>query len=144
MKIWTCDFKGCDEIAQWYRKKKGELVKLCSKHYASLDRMRWGRRVEESELDEDDIRYLEEKEQMKESEKKDPFEVRLYELADEWKVRVEDRQTGEKRSFAIKNSDYEGFDEIYHDLQRKGFSPKPSIDEYVKRLRNGVSSKTKS
>ncbi len=28
---WKCDFKDCEEIAQWYRKRKGELLKLCTK-----------------------------------------------------------------------------------------------------------------
>ena len=65
-KIWTCDFQGCNEIAQWYRKRKGRLIKVCTKHEARLAREHWGRRVDFSELNDDDIRYLEWKEWKKE------------------------------------------------------------------------------
>jgi len=61
--VWKCDFKGCEEIAQWYRKWKGDLFKLCTKHEAYLARKRYGRPLDPSELDEDDFRYLEEKEE---------------------------------------------------------------------------------
>lgn len=62
-KIWKCDFKGCEEIAQWYREWKGELLKLCTKHEAYLARTHWGRHIEPSELDKNDVRYLEEKDE---------------------------------------------------------------------------------
>jgi len=64
-KVWTCDFKGCDEIAQWYRRWKGDLFKLCTKHEAYFARNHYGRRVDLSELDADDIDYLWEKEEEK-------------------------------------------------------------------------------
>ncbi len=137
-KIWTCDFEGCDEIAQWYRKQKGELLRLCTKHEAYLARKHWGKRLDTSELGEDDMRYLEEKEFKKESEKKRPFEVILFPLEDgTTKVKIRNRQTGERRSFVVKGTDEKRrLHETYNELEREGFSQKPSIDDYVKRLRN--------
>ena len=140
-KIWTCDFKECEEIAQWYRKRKRELLKLCTKHEAYLARQHYGGSLDLSELNEDDIRYLEGKERRKEFAKRHPFDVRLYSLEDGttgFRIRVRDRETDEWRSFVLKKSDHGRFDENYRDLERKGFSPKPSIDEYVKSLRNGI------
>lgn len=137
-KIWTCDFQGCNEIAQWYRKRKGRLIKVCTKHEARLAREHWGRRVDFSELNDDDIRYLEWKEWKKELVKKEPFEVLLFQLEDGLKVRVRDRQTNEWRLFTVKGIEEEKIYEAYSGLQRKGFSPKPSIDEYVKKLRKYV------
>ena len=67
-RVWTCDFKGCDEIAQWYRRRKGSIFKLCTKHEAHLDRERW-KRLDESRLTNEDIRRLEAKERRKELEK---------------------------------------------------------------------------
>lgn len=139
-KVWTCDFKGCNDFAQWCRKRNGNLLTLCTKHEADLARRHWGRRIDASELNEDDIRYLEGKERRKELAKKKPFEVRLYKLEDGWKIRIKDKQTDERRSFVIKHADLRRFDETFSDLEREGFSPKPSIDDYVKRLRNSVSS----
>lgn len=62
-KLLKCDFEGCNDLAQWYREFKGNLVKLCTKHEAHFSRKRWGRHVDLSELDEDDLRYLEEKDE---------------------------------------------------------------------------------
>jgi len=45
------------------------------------------------------------------------------------------RHTDEKRSFVIQEGELGRFNENFADLERKGFSPKPSIDEYVKKLR---------
>jgi hypothetical protein len=58
---WTCDFEGCNELAQWYRKSKGQIVKLCTKHEALLARQHWGKRVDYSELSEEDMRRLKKK-----------------------------------------------------------------------------------
>ena len=138
-KLWTCDYKGCEEIAQWYRKWKGELLTLCTTHEGYFGRKHWGKHLDVTKLDEDDIRYLERKELRKELVKKKPFEVLLFPLENgTTKVRVVDKQTDETRSFVIKDSDHETFSETYRDLERKGFSSKPSIDDYVKRLRKGV------
>jgi len=60
---WKCDFKDCGEIAQWYRKRKGELLKLCTKHNVYLHKQHWGRHIDFSELDEDDTQYLLEKDE---------------------------------------------------------------------------------
>ena len=60
-KILRCDFKGCNEIAQWYREWKGDLLKLCTTHEVYFAKNHWGRNIELSKLDEDDLRYLEEK-----------------------------------------------------------------------------------
>jgi len=137
-KVRLCDFAGCDEIAQWYRKSKGQIVKVCTTHEALLARQHWGRRIDYSELDEDDIRRLETKVYWNEYEKKHPFEVMLTPSEDEREVKVHDLQTSEWRSFMIKGSDTERFDEAYRHLEKEGFDPKPSIDDYVKKLRNGV------
>jgi hypothetical protein len=62
-KLWKCDFKDCSEPAQWYRLYKGELLKLCTKHEAYLARQHFGCHLEFHELDEDDLTYLEEKDE---------------------------------------------------------------------------------
>jgi len=62
-KLRKCDHKGCEEIAEWYREYKGELLKLCTKHEAYFARGHWGKSLDPSELDEDDLRYLEEKDE---------------------------------------------------------------------------------
>jgi hypothetical protein len=54
-KIWKCDFKDCDEIAQWYRYYKGKPWKFCTKHETEFARHNWGRRVDFSDLTEEDI-----------------------------------------------------------------------------------------
>lgn len=142
MRTWTCDYEGCDEFAQWYRKLKKDLLKLCTKHEAEFARKHWGKDIHASELDDDDIRYLERKEEKKEYRKAHPFEVRLFSAENGTrKIKIRDSETGERRSFILKETDLGKFDEIYKDLEREGFSPKPSIDEYVKRLRNGVNKK---
>ena len=137
MHVWTCDYEGCGEIAQWHRRWKGELFKLCTKHEAYFARKHWGRRVDESQLDEDDIRYLERKERRKEFAKKNPFDVKLFWLEDGIKVRIRDRRTGERRSFMLEGKYRERIREVNLDLQKE--TTKPSIDDYVERLR-----KTKS
>jgi len=134
--VYTCDYKGCNDFAQWCRKQKGRLLTLCTKHETELARLHWGRNVDTSKLSKDDIRYLERKERKKEFAEKHPFDVRFVSLEDGTrKVRIRDKQTDEKRSFVLKDADYKSFFEIYEDLEREGFSPKPSIDEYMKRLR---------
>jgi hypothetical protein len=138
-KIWKCDFEDCEEVAQWYRRGKGRLVKLCTKHEVYLSKQHWGKRVDFSELNEEDIRYLEGKERRAEFTKRHPFDVRFYPLEDKTtKIAIRDRQTGEWRSFIIKDSDIGKFGETYSDLERKGFSPKPSIDDYVKTLKEMI------
>ena len=134
----TCDYKGCEENAQWYRKRKGKLLKLCTKHEGEFARKHWGRHVDFSELNEDDINYLKWKEYRKELAKKEPFEVKEFPLKEGLKVSIKDKQTNERRSFTIKESDSVRFIETYIDLKKEGFSPKPSIDDYVKKLRNGI------
>ena len=133
--VWTCDYKGCDEFAQWCRVYKGELLTLCTKHHALVGRKKWGKHLDVSKLSEDDIRYLVRKERRKEFERRHPFDVRLFGLENGWKIKVRDLQTDEKRSFVIKKSDLGRFNENFTELERKGFSPKPSIDDYVKKLR---------
>ena len=136
--LWTCDYKGCDEFAQWCRKLKGKLLTLCTKHEAYFARKHWGKHLDVSQLDNNDIRYLERKERKKEYRKRHPFEVRLFSSEDGTrKVRIRDRPTDESRSFVLKDADFESFCETYKDLEREGFSPKTSIDEYVKKLRSG-------
>lgn len=34
--MWTCDFKGCNDVAQWLREFNGQLLNLCTKHEAYL------------------------------------------------------------------------------------------------------------
>jgi len=131
--VWKCDFKGCEEIAQWYRWWKGDLFKLCSKHEAYFARQHWGKHLDISELDEDDIRYLEEKDEG--LEEKGFFEVLLTKLGDgTFRVKVIDRETDEKRSFVT--DDIGRLLEIDTEFRKKGKLPvKPSIDDFVKRLR---------
>lgn len=140
-KIWKCDFEDCEEIAQWYRKRKGQLVKLCTKHEAYLSKEHWGKRVDFSELDENNISYLERKEYKRESVKRIPFEITLRFLEDRTiRVLVRDRQTNEWRSFVVKNTDdLEGIDKISRDLEEGKFSKKPSIHDFVKMLEKAVS-----
>lgn len=93
-KLWSCDYEGCEEIAQWYREYKGELLKLCTKHEAYFARGHWSKSLDLSELNEDDLRYLEEKDGV--LEKKGFFEVLLTRLEDgTYRVRVRDRESGE-------------------------------------------------
>ena len=136
-KLWTCDFAKCDEIAQWYRIWKGELLKLCTKHEAYLGRERYGKHLNLSELDEDDIHYLEEKEERKKFEKKHPFEVMLSPLEDEkWEIKIVDRRNDEKREFVIKETDEkERLFEALTELEKRKSSAELSIDEYAKTLR---------
>jgi len=138
IRMFTCDYKNCDEFAQWYRRFKGKLLTLCTKHEAEFARKHWGRSIDASELNNDDIRHLESKEEEKEYQKTHPFEVRLFSAENGTrKITIRDSETGERRSFILKETELGKFDDIYKDLEREGFSPKPSIDEYVKRLRNG-------
>jgi hypothetical protein len=69
MKQWPCDFKNCCEIATWYRRWKGDLLKLCTKHEAYMRGKHYGRSVNESELDREDMAYLFEKAEKKERSK---------------------------------------------------------------------------
>jgi len=145
MRMCTCDYKGCDEFAQWYRRFKGKLLTLCTKHEAEFARKPWGRSIDASKLNNDDIRYLETKEEKKEYQKTHPIEVRLHPLENgTWKIRIRDSETDEKCSFIVEETDFYGkFSENYKALEREGFSPKPSIDEYVRRLRKGINKKEK-
>jgi len=63
-KTWKCDFEECEEIAEWYRKMKGAPIKLCVKHEAYFARKHWGRPLDLSELNDGELRYLEEKEEL--------------------------------------------------------------------------------
>jgi hypothetical protein len=139
-KMWKCDFKDCEEIAQWYRVCKGKLVKLCTKHETQLAKQHYGRRVDFSELDEDDIHYLQEKESRFEYFKKVPFKI-------DWKIKekihyidVKDRKTGEWRSFQIADDNWnrEGSHKILEDLENGMFFSKPSIDEFVEILKKVI------
>jgi hypothetical protein len=56
-----CDFVGCTEMVQWYRKYKGELLKLCTKHEAHMARQHQGHSLEPKDLTPDDWQYLIEK-----------------------------------------------------------------------------------
>jgi hypothetical protein len=58
-----CDFRGCTEMVQWYRKYKGELLKLCTKHEACMARAHQGRSFDPKELNPDDWQYLIEKDE---------------------------------------------------------------------------------
>jgi phage FluMu protein Com len=60
-RVWKCDFKECDETAQWYRIWNGLPFKLCTHHYAELGRKRLGKPIGFSELSADNLDYLEEK-----------------------------------------------------------------------------------
>lgn len=139
-KMWTCDFEGCTEIAQWYRKSKGQIIKVCKKHEARLAKEHWGRRVDYTELDMEDMCRLETKELRSEFDKEHPFDVELSQLDDGRKVRVRDSQTREVRSFMVRSADMERFHENYRNLEKKGFFTKPSVDDYVEKLRSGMSS----
>jgi hypothetical protein len=140
LETWTCDFEGCKEIAQWYRRSKGQIFKLCTKHEAILAKQHWGRRVDYSVLCEDDMRRLRTKVYWGEYHKEHPFEVVHSRLEDRWKVRISDVQTGEHCSFTLKDSDMKKFLDNYNKIEEQGFVPKPSIDEYVSKLKEGMSS----
>lgn len=89
------------------------------------------------QLDEDDMNYLEEKEERKEFEKRHPFEVMLSPLGDEkWKIKIVDRRTDEKREFVIKETnEKERLFEALTKLEKRRSSTELSIDEYAKTLR---------
>ena len=61
--VMRCDFIGCTEMAQWYRRYKGELLRLCTKHEAYMVRAHQGFSVESKDLTPDDRRYLIEKDE---------------------------------------------------------------------------------
>lgn len=140
LETWTCDFEGCDEIAQWYRRSKGQILKLCTKHEALLSRKHWGRSVDYTELTEADMDRLRTKVYWAEYDKEHPFEVLMSKSAEQMKVRVSDLLTGEWRSFTIQTSDLEKLSDNQIKSERKGFVPKPSIDEYIRKLQDGISS----
>jgi hypothetical protein len=56
-----CDYKGCPEMVQWFRRYKGEILKLCTKHYAKMAKEHLGQSVEAKDLTSDDLEYLYEK-----------------------------------------------------------------------------------
>ena len=133
-KMWKCDFEDCEEFAQWYRRKKGKIVKLCTKHEVQLAKEHWGRRVDFSELTHNDIRYFNKKESETESANKIPFEIQLIHLEDgTLRVAVKDRRTNKWRSFTVKKWTEE-INEINQDLQKGKFSMK-SLDDFVKMLK---------
>jgi hypothetical protein len=142
-KLWKCDFKDCDEIGQWYRECKGEIVKLCTRHETILAKQHWGRRVDFLDLDEDNIRYLQGKEYHSELMKKIPFKILLRRLEDKTtQVEVNDRQTGKWRSFVISDTDnIEGLYMISDDLEKGRFTKKPSLDEFVNILKKAISNR---
>ncbi len=103
-----------------------------------MNRERLGRHVDI--LDEDDMRSLEEKVLRDKFTELNPFEVIIERLKDGTiKARIKDKQTNETRSFIIMDSDFERLNKTYGDLEIKKSLPKPSIDEYIKSLRNGIS-----
>jgi len=59
--VLKCDFEGCQEMVQWFRRYKGELLKLCTKHEARMAREHQGRSLDSKDLDSDDWEYLREK-----------------------------------------------------------------------------------
>jgi len=63
---WKCDFKGCDEVAEWYRVQEGEIAKLCTHHNAEAGRRHWGKPIEYSDLTGEDIDYLKDKDRVTE------------------------------------------------------------------------------
>ena len=135
----TCDYKGCDDFAQWYREVDGQILTFCSKHEAECHRRRIGKKIDESKLDEQDILELEEKEREREHRLKKPFYVKQLSIENGIaKIRIYDRQTNERRLFSLKEEQLETFNQNYISLDKKGFSPKPSIEEYIKSLRNGL------
>jgi ribosomal protein S6E (S10) len=75
-----------------------------------------------------------------EYDKEHPFEVLMSKSAEQMKVRVSDLLTGEWRSFTIQTSDLEKLSDNQIKSERKGFVPKPSIDEYIRKLQDGISS----
>ena len=141
-KMWKCDFEDCEEIAQWYRKYKGKLVKLCTKHETHLSKQHYGRRVDFSELTKDDIDYLEEKESRSEYFKNVPFKIICKHFSDEktYCIDVKDRITGEWRSFKTADSDWnwDGLHKINQELEKGTFMYKPSIDEFVGILKTAI------
>jgi hypothetical protein len=97
MRMCTCDYEDCDEFAQWYRRLKGKLLTLCTKHEVEFARKHWGRSIDASELNSNDIRYLEGKEEKKEYRKTHPFKVRFFlEENETWKIRIRDSETDER------------------------------------------------
>lgn len=141
-KMWKCDFEDCEEIAQWYRLCKGKLMKLCTKHETQLSKQHFGKRVDYSELDKDDIDYLQEKESRSEYFKKVPFRIDCKYFPDEkmYYIDVKDRITGKWRSFKTGDSNWnlDGFQRINKELENGKFSHKPSIEEFVDILKKAV------
>jgi hypothetical protein len=136
---WKCDVKGCEEIAQRYREYKGDLFKLCTKHEASFENEHMGRRVGFLELDEDDIRYLEEKEAERESIRKYPFWESTFKLENGTrKIRIIDKRTDETRSVAIKDNESESFNEACREMMKNKSLAKYSIDEYIEELKKSM------
>ncbi len=135
---WKCDSKGCEEMAQWYRRQKGKIMKLCTKHEAQLAKMHWGRRVDESRLTEKDRLNLRRKEWKRESAKRRPFETILFFQEAGIKVKIKDRRTDEWRSFVVGKDELERLHEVEIKLGQRGVLPKLSIDDYVKRLQDSL------
>jgi hypothetical protein len=133
---WKCDVKGCEEIARRYRLYKGDLFKLCTKHEASFENEHMGRRVGFLELDEDDIRYLEEKEAEWEFTRKYPFWESTSKLENgTHKIRIIDKRTDETRSLTIMDEELESFNEACSEIMKNKSLAEYSIDEYIEELR---------
>lgn len=62
-RTWKCDFEGCKEIAEWYRIVKGTPVKLCTHHETHMRKQHMGKPIDYSQLDGDNMLYLEEKDE---------------------------------------------------------------------------------
>ena len=138
-KLWKCDFGGCDEIAQWYRVKKNDLVKLCTKHEAYLARQRWGKSIPESKLDERDIRYLQNKD--RDIAEMGYFDIRERQQKDgKVKLEIKDLTTCEKRSIVLENFDFTKFSDFYFEKKRQIIKSgvKPSINEHLKELLEAI------
>jgi hypothetical protein len=58
-----CDFEGCQEMVQWYRRYKGKPLKLCTKHEARMAREHKGYSLDPRDLTPDDWQYLIEKDE---------------------------------------------------------------------------------
>ena len=137
-RVRQCNFAGCSEISKLYRRSKGQLVdvaqsmKQCLPDNIGVDAqtvLNWMTMIF-------DVWRQEHYES--EYEKEHPFEVLQIPSEDEQQVKIRDLQTGEWRSFMIKCSDTERLDEMYCHLEKDGFDPEPSVDDYMKKLRNGV------
>lgn len=134
-RLWTCDWKDCNEIAQFYREYKGELLKLCTKHEVQSAKQHLGKHVDN--LSQDDIQYLQSKEERSQFLEKVPFTVRFNVLEGNSRlIEIQDRRSNIWRSFKVSDNDFdsEAFFKIYRDMENGNFAYK-SIDEFLTALK---------